>query len=70
MCCVGLMENCRACGTQSLNFLQDLKSKVSIKGADPASVRVVIQRVLKIAQVRQNAYHKKNKKKEKSLLRR
>ncbi|XP_060740320.1 huntingtin interacting protein 1 related b isoform X2 [Tachysurus vachellii] len=45
-----LMENCRACATQSLNFLQDLKSKVSIKGADPASVRVVIQKVLQIAQ--------------------
>ncbi|KAK3539179.1 hypothetical protein QTP86_028666 [Hemibagrus guttatus] len=45
-----LMENCRACATQSLKFLQDLKSKVSIKGADPASVRVVIQKVLQIAQ--------------------
>ncbi|XP_017307665.1 huntingtin interacting protein 1 related b isoform X1 [Ictalurus punctatus] len=45
-----LMENCRACATQSLNFLQDLKSKVSIKSADPASVRVVIQKVLQIAQ--------------------
>ncbi|XP_058230539.1 huntingtin interacting protein 1 related b isoform X2 [Hemibagrus wyckioides] len=45
-----LMENCRACATQSLNFLQDLKSKVSLKGADAASVRVVIQKVLQIAQ--------------------
>lgn len=52
----GLMGNCRACATQSLNFLQDLKSKVSIKGADPASVRVVIQKVLQIAQVKQNIY--------------
>ncbi|KAB5528394.1 hypothetical protein PHYPO_G00139720 [Pangasianodon hypophthalmus] len=45
-----LMENCRACATQCLNFLQELKSKVSIKGADPASVRIVIQKVLQIAQ--------------------
>lgn len=47
------MDNCRACAIQSLNFLQRLKSKVSIKGADPASVRAVIQKVLQIAQVRQ-----------------
>ncbi|TSW08320.1 Huntingtin-interacting protein 1-related protein [Bagarius yarrelli] len=45
-----LLENCRACAAQSLNFLKDLRSKVSIKGADPASVRVVIQKVLQIAQ--------------------
>ncbi|KAM9447015.1 huntingtin interacting protein 1 related b [Clarias gariepinus] len=45
-----LMDNCRACATQSLSFLQDLKSKVSIKRADPASVRIVIQRILQMAQ--------------------
>ncbi|KAI5088461.1 huntingtin-interacting protein 1-related protein [Silurus meridionalis] len=45
-----LMENCRACATQSLRFLNDLKSKVSMKGADPASVHVVIQKILQIAQ--------------------
>lgn len=61
MVCAGLMENCRACATQSLNFLQDLKSKVSIKSADPASVRVVIQKVLQIAQVRHNTHHNKKK---------
>lgn len=63
MVCAGLMDNCRACATQSLSFLQDLKSKVSIKRADPASVRIVIQKILQMAQVRQNINPCKNKNK-------
>lgn len=61
MVCAGLMENCRACATKSLNFLQELKSKVSIKGADPTYVHAVIQKILQIAQVRQNIHHNKLK---------
>ncbi|KAI4878956.1 hypothetical protein NFI96_014456 [Prochilodus magdalenae] len=45
-----LTENCRGCATQSLHFLQELKSKASLKGADPASIRVMIQKILRIAQ--------------------
>ncbi|XP_062874331.1 huntingtin interacting protein 1 related b isoform X2 [Trichomycterus rosablanca] len=45
-----LTENCRACATQSLNFFQDLKSRVSIKGANTSSVRAAVQNILKIAQ--------------------
>uniref|UniRef100_A0A4W4F9Q7 I/LWEQ domain-containing protein n=1 Tax=Electrophorus electricus TaxID=8005 RepID=A0A4W4F9Q7_ELEEL len=42
-----LTENCRECATQSLHFLQELKSKASIKSADPASVRVIVQKILR-----------------------
>ncbi|XP_066510477.1 huntingtin-interacting protein 1-related protein-like [Hoplias malabaricus] len=45
-----LTENCRGCATQSLKFLQELKSKASLKGADPASIRVMVQKILRIAQ--------------------
>ncbi|XP_035382545.1 huntingtin interacting protein 1 related b [Electrophorus electricus] len=45
-----LTENCRECATQSLHFLQELKSKASIKSADPASVRVIVQKILRTAQ--------------------
>ncbi|XP_072520579.1 huntingtin interacting protein 1 related b [Salminus brasiliensis] len=45
-----LTENCRGCATQSLLFLQQLKSKVSLKGADPSSIRVMVQKILHIAQ--------------------
>ncbi|XP_030650298.1 huntingtin interacting protein 1 related b [Chanos chanos] len=45
-----LTENCRSCGTQSLQFLRELKSKASLKGADPASIRIVIQKILQLGQ--------------------
>uniref|UniRef100_A0A8B9RIQ7 Huntingtin interacting protein 1 related b n=1 Tax=Astyanax mexicanus TaxID=7994 RepID=A0A8B9RIQ7_ASTMX len=45
-----LTENCRGCATQSLHFLQELKSKDSLKGADPSSIRVMVQKILRIAQ--------------------
>ncbi|XP_068167483.1 huntingtin interacting protein 1 related b isoform X2 [Antennarius striatus] len=45
-----LTENCRGCATESLQFLKDLKSKISLQRADPASVRVIIQRILHLGQ--------------------
>ncbi|XP_051545000.1 huntingtin-interacting protein 1-related protein-like isoform X2 [Myxocyprinus asiaticus] len=45
-----LTENCKACGTQSLQFLTVLKSKVSLKKADPASIRAAVQKILRIGQ--------------------
>lgn len=45
-----LTENCRGCATQSLQFLKDLKSKNSLQRADPASVRVIIQKILHLGQ--------------------
>ncbi|TNN54576.1 Huntingtin-interacting protein 1-related protein [Liparis tanakae] len=35
----GLTENCRGCATQSLQFFKDLKSKMTLQRADPASIR-------------------------------
>uniref|UniRef100_A0A3B4EA63 I/LWEQ domain-containing protein n=1 Tax=Pygocentrus nattereri TaxID=42514 RepID=A0A3B4EA63_PYGNA len=34
-----LTESCRGCASQSLRFLEELKSKASLKRADPASIR-------------------------------
>uniref|UniRef100_A0A8C7Z9E9 Huntingtin interacting protein 1 related b n=1 Tax=Oryzias sinensis TaxID=183150 RepID=A0A8C7Z9E9_9TELE len=45
-----LTANCRGCATQSLQFLKDLKSKASLQRADPASIRVVVQKILKLGQ--------------------
>ncbi|XP_036454115.1 huntingtin interacting protein 1 related b isoform X2 [Colossoma macropomum] len=45
-----LTENCRGCAIQSLRFLQELKSKASLKEADPASIRVMVQKIQRIAQ--------------------
>ncbi|XP_068616914.1 huntingtin interacting protein 1 related b [Brachionichthys hirsutus] len=45
-----LTENCKGCATESLQFLQDLKSKISLQRADPASIRIVIQRILHLGQ--------------------
>lgn len=45
-----LTENCKACATQSLQFLRDLKSKASLNRADPASIRAAVQKILRIAQ--------------------
>lgn len=52
LCPAGLTENCRGCATQSLQFLKDLKSKTTLQRADPASVRIVIQKILHLGQVR------------------
>ncbi|XP_038868979.1 huntingtin interacting protein 1 related b [Salvelinus namaycush] len=43
-----LTENCRGCATQSLQFLKDLKSKASLQRADPASIRIVVQKILRL----------------------
>uniref|UniRef100_A0AAR2JMG7 I/LWEQ domain-containing protein n=1 Tax=Pygocentrus nattereri TaxID=42514 RepID=A0AAR2JMG7_PYGNA len=36
-----LTESCRGCASQSLRFLEELKSKASLKRADPASIRLM-----------------------------
>lgn len=48
----GLTENCRGCATESLQFFKDLKSKTTLQRADPASIRIVIQKILYLGQVR------------------
>uniref|UniRef100_A0A8C2X435 Huntingtin-interacting protein 1-related protein n=1 Tax=Cyclopterus lumpus TaxID=8103 RepID=A0A8C2X435_CYCLU len=45
-----LTENCRGCATQSLQFFKDLKSKTTLQRADPASIRVIIQKILNLGQ--------------------
>ncbi|KAM6953904.1 huntingtin interacting protein 1 related b [Aplochiton taeniatus] len=45
-----LTENCRSCGTQSLQYLKDLKAKASIQRADSASIRIVVQKILHLGQ--------------------
>nr|XP_020506361.1 huntingtin-interacting protein 1-related protein isoform X1 [Labrus bergylta] len=45
-----LTENCRGCATESLQFFKDLKSKTSLQRADPASVRIVVQKILHLGQ--------------------
>uniref|UniRef100_A0A3Q4BP31 Uncharacterized protein n=1 Tax=Mola mola TaxID=94237 RepID=A0A3Q4BP31_MOLML len=45
-----LTENCRGCATQSLQFFKDLKSKTTLQRADPASVRIIIQKILHLGQ--------------------
>ncbi|KAJ8395630.1 hypothetical protein AAFF_G00031110 [Aldrovandia affinis] len=45
-----LTDNCRACATQSLQFLKELKSKPTIKQADPTTTRRVVQNILHLAQ--------------------
>uniref|UniRef100_A0A8C4E5C4 Huntingtin interacting protein 1 related n=1 Tax=Dicentrarchus labrax TaxID=13489 RepID=A0A8C4E5C4_DICLA len=45
-----LTENCRGCATESLQFFRDLKSKTSLQRADPASIRVVVQKILHLGQ--------------------
>jgi hypothetical protein len=47
----GLTENCRGCATQSLQFLKDLKSKASLQRADTASIRIVVQKILRLGEV-------------------
>ncbi|XP_015234280.1 PREDICTED: huntingtin-interacting protein 1-related protein-like [Cyprinodon variegatus] len=45
-----LTENCRGAATQSLQYLKDLKSKSSLQRADPASIRVIVQKILHLGQ--------------------
>ncbi|KAK5871513.1 hypothetical protein PBY51_004392 [Eleginops maclovinus] len=45
-----LTENCRGCATQSLQFFSDLKSKTTLQRADPAAIRVIIQKILNLGQ--------------------
>ncbi|KAL6114139.1 hip1r [Pungitius sinensis] len=45
-----LTENCRSCATQSLEFFKDLKSKNTLQRADPASIRVIVQKILHLGQ--------------------
>lgn len=51
-----LTENCRSCGTQSLLFLGEMKSKATLQKADPATIRIIIQKILHLGQVRENMY--------------
>ncbi|KAL2091775.1 hypothetical protein ACEWY4_011573 [Coilia grayii] len=45
-----LTENCRGCANKSLEFLRELKSKASLRSADPAAIRAVVQKILRLAQ--------------------
>uniref|UniRef100_A0AAY4E1P0 Huntingtin-interacting protein 1-related protein n=1 Tax=Denticeps clupeoides TaxID=299321 RepID=A0AAY4E1P0_9TELE len=45
-----LTENCRSCATQCLEFLKHLKSKATLRSADPAAVRLVVQKILLLGQ--------------------
>ncbi|XP_061585196.1 huntingtin interacting protein 1 related b isoform X2 [Cololabis saira] len=45
-----LTENCRGCATQSLQYLNDLRSKATLQKADPASIRAIIQNILQLGQ--------------------
>ncbi|KAK2837224.1 hypothetical protein Q5P01_014436 [Channa striata] len=45
-----LTENCRSCATQSIQYLTDLKSKATLRKADPASIRAIIQKILHLGQ--------------------
>uniref|UniRef100_A0A669B818 Huntingtin-interacting protein 1-related protein n=1 Tax=Oreochromis niloticus TaxID=8128 RepID=A0A669B818_ORENI len=45
-----LTENCRSCGTQSLLFLREMKSKATLQKADPATIRIIIQKILHLGQ--------------------
>ncbi|XP_077416373.1 huntingtin interacting protein 1 related b [Vanacampus margaritifer] len=45
-----LTENCRSCATQCLQYLKELKSKGTLQRADPASIRVIIQKILHLGQ--------------------
>ncbi|XP_029018057.1 huntingtin interacting protein 1 related b isoform X2 [Betta splendens] len=45
-----LTENCRSCASESIQYLNNLKSKLSLQRADPASVRIIIQKILHLGQ--------------------
>ncbi|KAF3850784.1 hypothetical protein F7725_012556 [Dissostichus mawsoni] len=46
----GLTENCRGCATESLQFFKDLKTKTTLQRADPAAIRVIVQKILNLGQ--------------------
>uniref|UniRef100_A0A672ZVU8 Huntingtin-interacting protein 1-related protein n=1 Tax=Sphaeramia orbicularis TaxID=375764 RepID=A0A672ZVU8_9TELE len=43
-------KNCRTCATESLQFLKDLKTKITLQKADPAFIRVIVQKILHLGQ--------------------
>ncbi|KAI4820183.1 hypothetical protein KUCAC02_028168 [Chaenocephalus aceratus] len=45
-----LTENCRGCATESLQFFKDLKTKTTLQRADPAAIRVIVQKILNLGQ--------------------
>lgn len=45
-----LTDSCRDCGNQTLQYLHELKDKLSLKNADPASVRRTLQSILHLGQ--------------------
>nr|XP_057926993.1 huntingtin interacting protein 1 related b [Doryrhamphus excisus] len=45
-----LTENCRGCATECLQFLKELKSKGTLQKADPASIQVIIHKILRLGQ--------------------
>uniref|UniRef100_A0A3P8U836 Huntingtin interacting protein 1 related b n=1 Tax=Amphiprion percula TaxID=161767 RepID=A0A3P8U836_AMPPE len=45
-----LTENCRSCASQILDYLKDLKAKTTLQRADPASVRIIVQKILHLGQ--------------------
>uniref|UniRef100_A0A8D2LJB4 Huntingtin interacting protein 1 related n=1 Tax=Varanus komodoensis TaxID=61221 RepID=A0A8D2LJB4_VARKO len=45
-----LIETCRNCGQQSLDYLSKLKDKQSLRQADPADVRKTLQGLLQLGQ--------------------
>ncbi|XP_069034303.1 huntingtin interacting protein 1 related b [Embiotoca jacksoni] len=45
-----LTENCRDFSAQSLQYLKELKSKTTLQRADPAAIRVIVQKILHLGQ--------------------
>nr|AAI33159.1 Zgc:158784 protein [Danio rerio] len=43
-----LTEQCKSCATQSLQYLKSLKSKASLRGADPTAIQAAVQKILRI----------------------
>uniref|UniRef100_A0A3B5BIX3 Huntingtin interacting protein 1 related n=1 Tax=Stegastes partitus TaxID=144197 RepID=A0A3B5BIX3_9TELE len=45
-----LTENCRSCASQILGYLKELKSKTTLQRADPAAIRIIVQKILHLGQ--------------------
>ncbi|XP_061788929.1 huntingtin interacting protein 1 related b [Nerophis lumbriciformis] len=45
-----LTENCRGCATQALQYLKELKSKGTLQRADPASIKIIVHKILSLGQ--------------------
>ncbi|XP_061758422.1 huntingtin interacting protein 1 related b [Nerophis ophidion] len=45
-----LTENCRGCATQALQYLRELKSKGTLQRADPASIKIIVHKILSLGQ--------------------